>query len=174
MKKICSKCGIEKELSEFHKQAMGKNGRRAICKICRKKIEQIYRINNKEYIAQQRKQYYIDNKKHITKCHKQYRINNREHLIKYQQQYYKDNPEICKKIQQNNQAKRRGWKKPQPINQPFEGSHLHHLHINRNHQIAIYIPKELHGSIWHAYNRPETMIAINTLAFEWLATQDII
>lgn len=32
-----------------------------------------------------------------------------------------------------------------PINQRFEGSHFHHLHINSNHTLGIYIPDEIHS-----------------------------
>lgn len=37
-KKICSKCGEEKELSEFNIRKDTKNGFRADCKLCRKNI----------------------------------------------------------------------------------------------------------------------------------------
>lgn len=33
--KICSKCGVEKELSEFHKDKNSKDGHRSACKSCR-------------------------------------------------------------------------------------------------------------------------------------------
>ena len=36
--KKCTKCGIEKEISEFHKQKSGKHGRRNVCKLCRTKF----------------------------------------------------------------------------------------------------------------------------------------
>lgn len=32
--KVCTKCGVEKELSEFHKQAPSKDGRRSRCAVC--------------------------------------------------------------------------------------------------------------------------------------------
>lgn len=174
MKKICSKCEIEKELSEFHKNVNGKDGRGCICKICTSEIKRIYYINNKEHIAEYHRQYRIDNKEHIAECRRQYCIDNKEHLVEYNRQHRIDNPEIHKKYQHKANAKRHGWEKPRPINQPFEGSHLHHLHIENDHQIAIYIPEKLHRSVWHAHNKPKTMFEINTLAFEWLATQDII
>lgn len=35
-KKVCHKCGVNKHLSEFHRQASGPGGRRTTCKACRK------------------------------------------------------------------------------------------------------------------------------------------
>lgn len=35
MVKVCSKCGIEKEVSEFYKDKKGKDGLRAYCKNCK-------------------------------------------------------------------------------------------------------------------------------------------
>ena len=32
--KVCKKCGIEKPITEFHKQATGKLGVKAVCKEC--------------------------------------------------------------------------------------------------------------------------------------------
>lgn len=43
MKKVCSKCGIEKLLDDFNKQKLGKNGRRANCRECQKKEHAEYR-----------------------------------------------------------------------------------------------------------------------------------
>jgi len=49
--KICNKCGIEKELTEFHKRPDSKDGYRNNCKICRKNADNIYYTLNKEKIC---------------------------------------------------------------------------------------------------------------------------
>jgi len=41
--KVCSRCGIEKEIGEFNKQKSGKNGRRSNCRECQKKEHAEYR-----------------------------------------------------------------------------------------------------------------------------------
>lgn len=41
--KTCSKCDIEKELSEFNKQAAGKYGVRSYCRECQKKMTKAYK-----------------------------------------------------------------------------------------------------------------------------------
>lgn len=47
MNKICSKCGEEKPLSEFHKEKKGKYGVRAECKECTKKRHSTYDTKEK-------------------------------------------------------------------------------------------------------------------------------
>ena len=51
-----------------------------------------------------------------------------------------------------------------PLNKRFPGSEGHHI----NSDDIIYIPKELHRSIAHNHNIPDSMIEINRLAYEWL------
>ena len=50
------------------------------------------------------------------------------------------------------------------LNQEFDGSEAHH--IDGTH--VIFIPRELHRSVWHSQNKPETMNRINTKVFCWL------
>jgi hypothetical protein len=51
-----------------------------------------------------------------------------------------------------------------PLNEPFEGCEGHHI----NFQYVIFIPKELHRSIWHSVFLDINMDKINKLAFEYL------
>jgi hypothetical protein len=63
-----------------------------------------------------------------------------------------------------------------PINQRFEGSHFHHLHINNNHVLGIYIPDEIHLKNNHAnwkYDKA-ALRRINNAALIWLCEQDTI
>jgi hypothetical protein len=48
--KTCTKCGVEKLLSGFHKDKEKKFGVRNTCKVCAKKISYKYYINNSESI----------------------------------------------------------------------------------------------------------------------------
>jgi hypothetical protein len=52
-----------------------------------------------------------------------------------------------------------------PVNEPFPGCEGHH--IDTEH--VIYIPKELHRSVYHCLRSGQGMDTINTLAYEWLA-----
>lgn len=98
---------------------------------------------------------------------KRYRKSHIKEITKQRKIYRKAHPEITRKWAYNMRARRKCWLLPKPINSYFDGAHLHHLHIDDDHRIAIYIPAELHNSIYHAYNKPETMNKINELAMEW-------
>jgi hypothetical protein len=43
MTKVCSKCGIEKDLCEFNKQKLGKLGHRADCRACQSSFNSAYK-----------------------------------------------------------------------------------------------------------------------------------
>jgi hypothetical protein len=125
--------------------------------------DKIYNDINKNKKREYNKQYHIIHRNLMCECSMQFRIKNPD----YNKQYKKIHPENVKKYKHNMRAKYRGWLSPKPINSYFTGAHLHHLHIDDDHRIAIYIPAELHNSIYHAYNKPETMNKINELAMEW-------
>lgn len=65
--KKCSKCEIEKELSEFYKKKSSKDGYRSECKECAKKYSEL----NKERITKYRKSHYNEIK--VTEVFKEYR-----------------------------------------------------------------------------------------------------
>jgi hypothetical protein len=52
--KKCIKCGIEKELSEFHKRTISKDGHRNECKQCIKEYHSLPRIVEIKRIAQRK------------------------------------------------------------------------------------------------------------------------
>ena len=93
-KKTCTKCNIEKELSEFHKKKTGKYGVNSICKKCKKIYSKQYAKENKEGITNTKKKYYNTNKEEISKQCKKYYINNREKIKQCKKQYYQNNKEL--------------------------------------------------------------------------------
>ena len=102
MYKICSKCGLNKELTNFNKRSKSKDGCRSECKLCQKENyesnREYYMIKMKtnrlkkldEY-AKRDKQYYFVNRNKILKQKQEYYINNQELLLKKAKDYYKDN-----------------------------------------------------------------------------------
>lgn len=72
--KKCRICKIEKELKEFYKDVSRKDGFSYECKECKN----IYYINNKQKILQQKKTYYINNKEKITAANTAWIKNNHE------------------------------------------------------------------------------------------------
>lgn len=87
--KRCTKCHIEKELSEFNKRNNSKSGYKSRCRECTHEDSRIYKLNNEEHVKERnkkksrkpksveyRRQYYIDNKENIlSKQRKRYILN---------------------------------------------------------------------------------------------------
>ncbi len=120
--KVCTKCKLEKEFSEFYKRENSKDGYRNECKDCYKKNskeyskeyhsknrdirlknQKIYYLNNKEKILEKTILYYYNNREKMLKCSKKYkelnkkkikekRIANRDRYNKYQIDFRNLNP----------------------------------------------------------------------------------
>jgi len=110
--KICTKCKITKELSEFAKNSSKKNGYQTQCKLCEKVYKQShyeknkdrilkknkeYRDVNKEPIAEQKKEYAKQNKEYITNYQKEYAKQNKKAIADYQKEYVRQNKEFLAK-----------------------------------------------------------------------------
>ena len=103
--KVCKKCKIEKEITEFYKhEAIKKDGLKVTCKVCYRNARKIYRENNKEKIAEYRKKHYKQNKEQISEKSKEryirdkgkrqlYYQNNKDKLKKQSKDYYSKNRE---------------------------------------------------------------------------------
>jgi hypothetical protein len=95
MFKICSKCDIEKDISDFHKNKHGKFGVRSICKKCMKskyKYEKKGRRCNpnfdmKSYQKEYQKKWREDNKDIVKEKKKNHYINNKENYKNQSKQY---------------------------------------------------------------------------------------
>lgn len=70
--KICSKCGRELPLSEFHKNKDHKDGHSNVCKECHKKYYKQYYQDNREVRLERQKQYYQEHKEEKSEYLKQY------------------------------------------------------------------------------------------------------
>jgi len=73
--KKCSKCGEWKLFSEFYNDKSHNDGLTSACKDCRKKHDNEYRKNNREY--------YIE-------YNRRYRRNNKQYFKEYDKKYYKN------------------------------------------------------------------------------------
>ena len=87
--KICSKCGRELPITEFHKGRGYKDGYNCWCKECVKQYQQ----DNKETIAERKKQHYQHNKEAILEQQKQYYQGNKEEITERKKRYYQGNKE---------------------------------------------------------------------------------
>lgn len=117
IRKVCSKCRIEKELSEFHKRSRTKDGYNYNCKKCRSSETKDFYEKHKDKILEKIKKYRNDNKEHIKKLTKLNRIKNREKILKWKkewsksengkkskQKYYQNN---CEKIKNQTKLRRK-------------------------------------------------------------------
>ena len=109
MKKVCSKCGIEKELGEFHKKKTGKYGVNSRCKMCVRKQKKEYYNQNKDEIKQQKKEYREQNKDKIKEYRKEYYEQNKDKIKEYLKEYLQT--EHGKMVFKINNHKRRAKKK---------------------------------------------------------------
>ena len=139
-----------------------------------------WRQKHKDYL----KQYYQAHKDEALAYGKLYRQKNRDKYIASSKQYYEQNKDkekqLIKAWRENHRERvceleRRHNSKRQrslgfiPLNKYFEGSEAHH--IDRNY--VIYIPRELHQSIYHDLMRGTNMLIINALAVEYLQGERI-
>jgi len=86
--KKCTKCKLDKEITEFSKDKQKKDGLYPSCKKCESKAGKIYHTNNKEKESKRKKIYYINNKEKILKRNKLWYINNEEEIRKKSKIYY--------------------------------------------------------------------------------------
>jgi len=87
--KVCTKCGEEKELTEFYKNKLGKFGVKSRCKICVSGWRKNYYKENPEYF----KNYYKENREKMLGDNKKWRKENRKDRLEYLKNYYKENRE---------------------------------------------------------------------------------
>lgn len=98
--KKCSKCGIEKDESEFNKNLKSKDGLYCHCKQCTKERKREYREKNKEKISEYNKRYHEANREYeLKRCKKwrennfekrrEYKTKNKERIKEYEREYSK-------------------------------------------------------------------------------------
>jgi hypothetical protein len=71
--KVCTKCGVEKPITDFYKQKGHSTGYRSVCKVC---------------VAEYNKRYKTDNKEELKHSVKEYQKNNREKLNEISRRWY--------------------------------------------------------------------------------------
>jgi hypothetical protein len=94
--KKCTKCGIEKEESEFYKSSKSKDGLVSSCKQCYKACSSAYYQKNSDLILEKVKIYQEQHKERLHERAKQYRSENKEQHAQYNKQYDEENKERIK------------------------------------------------------------------------------
>lgn len=95
MTKVCTKCKIEKELSEFGKKSASHDGLRSGCKMCAAEHLRVYCAANKERLAARRREYDNKNAEKIAAYYREKRAADRE-----------GHREACRKYHSENKDKR--------------------------------------------------------------------
>lgn len=100
--KVCTKCGVEKEINCFTKQKGGKDGIRSYCKECASISIKAYRSENKDIVNKKKKQWADLNKDkmkgYMKTYRKMYRKNNSKRLAEKNKEWELKNPEKHKEI----------------------------------------------------------------------------
>lgn len=91
------KCGIEKEESEFPRDKSRKDGLGPRCKRCTAEYSRLYRVENKDKIAEYRCLRYAANKDLILNQHREYNLENRAVINERAKENRAMNQERCNK-----------------------------------------------------------------------------
>lgn len=101
--KICTKCGIEKDLDGFHVDKQCRHGRSPRCKECartasrdwyaRKSSDESFREQRKEQGARALKKWRTANSEAVREARKHYRRANREMILEQERRNRQSNPE---------------------------------------------------------------------------------
>lgn len=104
-------------------------------------------------------------------------IRNRNKFKKYNDssrilvnKFKKDNPEKRIMYDQRSNEKRKDWGCV-PVNAYFKGSAFHHLHIQGNKDVGMYVPEELHRCS-HSH-KDGSILVMNGKAMHWFVEQDM-
>jgi len=134
---------------------------RALHKEERKEYDKEYHKQYYPAHKEEKKQYQASRKEKTKEYWKQYRVLNKEKINEHQRQYLKT--PAGKETDKRHYSKRKnlGFN---PLNNYFDGLDAHHINEND----VIYIPKDLHRSIYHNLRTGKNMNIINTLAIQYL------
>lgn len=120
--KKCTKCGELKPLDEYHRAKLGKMGRAATCKSCKKLWQAEYYIENKDVINGKIKRWQEENPEKIKEIRRAIKQRNRTKILsKLKDKYWsdpessrekqrkkrRDNPELTKEQNRRSNTKRR-------------------------------------------------------------------
>lgn len=141
-KQVCTKCGVEKELSEFNRNGKKKNGYRCTCRECDHMAGVRYREEHLEEKRRKGREYYWDN---------------REKRLQYQEDHKEEANARKYKYVQNNPEKRLAQSKK-----------YYHTHKDKRKEYEIANREEINRKKKEYMNtHPEARIAHNLRTSMW-------
>jgi len=140
--KVCKKCNVEKELTEFGIVKTGSDRLRTYCKQCSSKLIAEYRIKNSEKISIKSKEHRLKNiekyKEYDKIRGKKRRIEDAEKIKEYRKEYYLKNKDKIKEYQIKNKRIIKENRNKNKIKRK-ENEPLYKLRINISNLIYISI-----------------------------------
>lgn len=109
--KICCKCKIEKNISEFGNLSSSKDGLNYSCKDCHNKRSKEYSKKNHNKVLKSQGNWRRKHPELVYKSHKKYRLSNREKVNQRLKNFYKNNPEKRKEYRENYRPRKREQRK---------------------------------------------------------------
>lgn len=148
MKKVCTKCGIERELSEFNKMKGGKFGVNSKCKDCEKKHKakyyeknkikvllkvKTYREQNVEKVKTTNRLYRKNNLEKVSVLIKEYKLKNKAAISEQGKKYREQNREYIKSRLLKNKEKIKNWQKQYRIENKIKirAKNANYFYLNR-------------------------------------------
>lgn len=117
--KVCRKCGIEKNISEFGKHKVSKDGLLSKCKVCNNMRSVEYRKNNPQKVLELTRNWTKKNPDWVYKRHKKWRLENPEKVKELREEWLKKNPEKRKEYRKNYNPRKKEQKKERRENDPL-------------------------------------------------------
>lgn len=118
----------------------------------------------KQQITEQKRKYYQKERERLLERSKKYNNEHKKEHNKTTKKWCKNHPERTRESLKKHWHKRERNLGFIPLNEFFVGSEAHHIDF----ECVVYIPKELHRSIWHNIHTGQGITEINDKAFEWL------
>lgn len=142
--KVCTRCKLEKEFTEFNIVKKGSDRLRCYCKKCNKDLIAEYRIKNSERL----KQYDVNNRLNNIQRYKEYdkirgkkrRLIDSEKIKEYKKEYYLNNKDKIKEYQIKNKTKIKESRNKNKIKRKLEDP-LFRLKNNISNLICVSIKK---------------------------------
>jgi len=85
--KTCSKCNLEKDISDYNKCAKSPDKLAYYCRTCSLRIGKLYRIKNKDTLINKTQNWRINNPDKYKKSYEDYYIHNKNRLLKLNQNW---------------------------------------------------------------------------------------
>lgn len=111
--KTCSKCKIERDVSDFSPHKLTKDGLNSQCKPCRREAQRVYRENNREAQLEATRRWRAADPEHVKALGRKHRAKRRDEANEATRIWRKNNPEkaaaACKRWVDANRGKKNSY-----------------------------------------------------------------